>query len=160
MSSNRTPIRISADRAANALAWLFEHSLLGADVSAAVLGLVTEHDSLWLVAASGDLPPVSTTEPLTLPLGTELPLCRAARLGATTYMTSAGAISQRSPWLAAFAPRAASAAAVPIRHEGRLHGSLGVTYASTTDDGGQERLRVMTEISDHLAALLHRPEAP
>ena len=145
-----------APDATAALDWLFDHGFLGGHATAAVIGLVVDGESLLLVGAVGDLPPLPRHDPPALPLSADLPLCRAAALGECTGMATAAEIRSRSPWLAVFAPAARAAITVPIRAGGRLIGAIGVTYSVELPGTGDLSAR-LREIADSLGASLRVP---
>lgn len=138
----------------NSVAWLLEHGLLGHDATGAVIGVTTEHDTLWLIGTTGDLPPITTTTPLTLPLTADLPLCRTARSGQPDCLPTPDAVRRHSPWLAAFAPTASAAVTAPLRSTGRCLGVIGVTHANPATGRRHHLHANLVEIGDHLGTLI------
>lgn len=112
--------------------WLFHRGFLGDDATGAVVAVVTG-PTLRLLGAVGDLPPLPLGG-VELPLGLDLPLCRAARLGVPVRLTDRTAIESDSPWLTAFAPHAGSVACAPIRDGTGVIGSYGVAYGRAWSD--------------------------
>ncbi len=148
-----------SEQATSTLDWLFEHDFLGPHATAAIIGLVTDDRTLTLLSAVGDLPVIERDDPVAVPLIGDAPLCRAARLGIATCITTPDEIRRSSPWLALVAPSARSAVTFPIRAAGRTIGAIGVTYSEPTTDGEQLLERVML-IGESLGSTLRNLVLP
>ena len=137
------------------LGLLVERGFLGDRVDGAV---ITARDGLQLVliATVGNLPPIPMNDRPVVPLTSELPLCRSARLGTAEVLRTRSALETTSPWLAAIAPRAMSAISVPLRNREILVGSLGVTYLDDDASLTQLRVGVLSQVGDLLGRLTAR----
>ena len=138
---------------------LLADGMLGSHATGVSIAARVTPDELVLIATAGYLGDVLSRRTLRLRLDDPSPMTRAIDERCVVPMHDRAAVAERSPSFATIAPAAEAAITIPAIHDGRVVGTIGVTYDAPQAFGAEHLAELETlaaTIGRHFLAPLVR----